>query len=291
MAGNREQDGFNRFYGADVAGADDSTLKIDLDYELAWLAGLVRPSTPLAIPRTRYYMEKGHLLLKAFEWADFDHVVGRRVLDVACGPGYFATLFALRGAQVDGVDLSEVAVATARRRAALCGVADRCRFHVLNAQDLNLFANATFDLAFGSDALHHLHKYPGAIEEIARVLKPGGRLIFASEPLGMNPLFEIPRRISIHLLGKAALGETTLSYGEMRRFVRSGVFASVRFHEAGLAFQLKRLFRRSIARPAVRRGLNRLYRLDAWLLDRLPFLRRFCGEVTVEYRKAGGEGA
>src|SRR5438477_8889174 len=55
-------------------------------------------------------------------------VKGKRVLDVGCGSGRYAVRFALEGAEVVGVDVSESMLAIARSRAEALGVSARCRF-------------------------------------------------------------------------------------------------------------------------------------------------------------------
>lgn len=61
--------------------------------------------------------------------------VAGTVLDLACGQGAGAIWLAQRGLDVLGVDVSPVAIATARTQAQRFGVADRCRFAVADLDD------------------------------------------------------------------------------------------------------------------------------------------------------------
>lgn len=56
-------------------------------------------------------------------------------LDLACGQGHGAVWLALRGLDVWGLDVSPVAVGHARELAGRCGVADRCRFDVVDLDE------------------------------------------------------------------------------------------------------------------------------------------------------------
>ncbi len=120
-------------------------------------------------------------------------VKDRRLLDLGCGYGETAVWLALRGARVDAVDISPEMVAKASALAARHRVADRIRFHVAPGESLP-FADVSFDAAFGHDVLHHLDLAKAA-SEIRRILKPGGRAVFA-EPLGHNPVINRFRDIS-----------------------------------------------------------------------------------------------
>lgn len=63
-------------------------------------------------------------------------------------------------------------------------------FHIMDAHKLD-FPDASFDVVFGKAILHHLD-YAVALDEIARVLKPGGVMVFM-EPLDFNPLMKLVR--------------------------------------------------------------------------------------------------
>ena len=52
----------------------------------------------------------------------------------------------------------------------------------------------SFDFVYGCAILHHLD-YHRALDEICRVLKPGGRILFA-EPLGINPVAKLVRLVT-----------------------------------------------------------------------------------------------
>jgi SAM-dependent methyltransferase len=101
---------------------------------------------------------------------------GERVLDVASGPGSTAFLLADEfGVEVDGVDLGEGSVAKAVAGAGERGVADRVRFHVGDAESLP-FPDASFDAVVSECAFCTFPDKPTAAAEMARVLRPGGRV-------------------------------------------------------------------------------------------------------------------
>ncbi|CAN5127931.1 hypothetical protein BH18ACT4_BH18ACT4_01680 [soil metagenome] len=101
---------------------------------------------------------------------------GERVLDVASGPGATAHLLASDfGVEVDGVDLGEQSVTAANARAATEGLDAQVRFRVGDAERLP-FADATFDAVVCECAFCTFPDKATAAAEMARVLKPGGRL-------------------------------------------------------------------------------------------------------------------
>lgn len=102
-------------------------------------------------------------------------VAGLDVLDLGCGTGYFSAWFARRGARPVGVDPTPAQLATARRMQQATGI----EFPLVEAvgEDVPL-PDASFDLAlseYGASIWADPYKW---IPEAARVLRPGGRLVF-----------------------------------------------------------------------------------------------------------------
>ena len=85
-----------------------------------------------------------------------------RVLDVGCGEGGFLSPGAV------GIDTDRSRLLTARTRSPIVAVAD---VHALP------FADATFDTAFAHRMLNDARRIDHALGEIARVLRPNGRLL------------------------------------------------------------------------------------------------------------------
>jgi SAM-dependent methyltransferase len=101
-----------------------------------------------------------------------------RMVDVGCGSGYATRLLAPLVRDTLGIDFSESMIA--RARAAATG-ASNLRFEVGNVLDLNRGVLGTFDVALSVRCLINLESWDlqqRAIENIARLLPPGGRFIF-----------------------------------------------------------------------------------------------------------------
>lgn len=101
---------------------------------------------------------------------------GARVLDVASGRGTTAlTLATEYEVDVTGVELSDANVALATGAAQAAGLADRIRFQVGDAERLPVDAGS-FDVVVCECAFCTFPDKPTAAAELARVLRPGGRL-------------------------------------------------------------------------------------------------------------------
>jgi SAM-dependent methyltransferase len=98
---------------------------------------------------------------------------GERWLDLACGTGAVSMRAARAGADVTGLDLSEVMVETARRRAEDEGLS--ISYTAGDCESLP-FADADFDAVSSSVGAIFAPDHEAVARELARVVKPGGRL-------------------------------------------------------------------------------------------------------------------
>ena len=119
--------------------------------------------------------------------ARFAHIAGTsgwpysNSLELGCGTGFF-TLNLMLGGVIESAhvsDLSPGMVQAAQRNARALGYEVQGR--VADAQRLP-YADDTFDVVVGHAVLHHLPDVELALRESLRVLKPGGRFVFAGEP-------------------------------------------------------------------------------------------------------------
>jgi SAM-dependent methyltransferase len=115
--------------------------------------------------------------LGALADVDFD---GLDVVELGCGTAYFSAWFARRGARPVGVDLTPAQLETARRMQAEHGL----EFPLVeaSAEDVPL-PDARFDLAFseyGASIWCDPYRW---VPEAARLLRPGGRLIFLANSI------------------------------------------------------------------------------------------------------------
>ena len=145
--------------------------------------------------------------------ATFQHLIaaasvqtGQRVLDVACGTGYFARMLARAvgpPGEVIGIDASPEMISFASRKAARLG---NCTFQVGTAESLEFTADE-FDVVVSSLAMHHLPDdlQIVALREMGRVLRPGGTLLVADAQM---PRRGLPRLITV-ITGHAHMARVT----------------------------------------------------------------------------------
>ncbi|MBI3967490.1 MAG: methyltransferase domain-containing protein [Chloroflexi bacterium] len=104
-----------------------------------------------------------------------------RLLDVGCGSGAPARYLArAAGCGVVGIDLVLARVARARDAATEAGLAERAAFLVANANLGLPLRDRSVDGATVIDTLIHVPDKPALLAEIARALRPGGRLAIVS---------------------------------------------------------------------------------------------------------------
>jgi SAM-dependent methyltransferase len=194
---------------------------------------------------------------------------GRRGLELGCGTGVFLEKVARCGATLHGLDLSEDLLAKARERV-------RPFPNVVvesgNAEATG-YPDGHFDAVYGSSILHHLD-LDAALGEAHRVLRPGGRVVFA-EPNILNPqvllMFRFPplkERFGV------SPDEMAFSRFRARRALERAGFVDV-------AVEPFDFLHPSIPEAWVERGLS-LSRA----LERLPLVREIAGSMLMRARRA-----
>lgn len=108
---------------------------------------------------------------KALAVADVQ--AGRIAADIGAGTGFITAGLLSRGLRVIAVDQSEAMLDELRRKFGE-GAGVHCRLGEAEALPI---ATGTLDYAFANMYLHHVESPPEAIREMARTLKPGGRLV------------------------------------------------------------------------------------------------------------------
>lgn len=189
------------------------------------------------------------------------------VLDFGCGAGENSVILARRNARVTAFDISHELLSHAKR------ICIGPKWFVGSAHQLPL-PDASVDVVFGIMILHHLDLDLCA-KEISRVLKPGGRAIF-SEPVRTLKIIKVIRACIPYRAANVSPFERPLTNAEVTRF--SSYFS--RAHVRPFTLPLISLIT-ILGLP----GLTAAYRVDRWLLDRVPFLRDVAGVQVIEVVK------
>jgi demethylmenaquinone methyltransferase/2-methoxy-6-polyprenyl-1,4-benzoquinol methylase len=141
---------------------------------------------------------------------------GERVLDVCCGTGDLAVADSEAGGDVTGLDFSEQMLARARRKS------DAIAWIRGDATDLP-FPDAAFDAVTVGFGIRNLDDMESGLRELARVLRPGGRLgcLEITRPRGaLRPFFRLWFDGLVPLAGRVLPGGSAYTYlpASVRRF-------------------------------------------------------------------------
>jgi 2-polyprenyl-3-methyl-5-hydroxy-6-metoxy-1,4-benzoquinol methylase len=252
------------------------------------------PIDPLTFQRYTRPVLRKHFN-KEFRFRILGEVKGRRILDLGCGDGSNAVIFAKMGGVVTGIDLSPKAIEIARLRAEVNGVSDRVTLICAPIETVHL-ADNSFDIIWGDAILHHVfEELELVLNRLLTWVKPGGTILF-SEPINLfGPLRRLRQRIPVHTV-EATPGERPLVRAEIdliRRFIPD---LKIRhFHLLGRLDRLiliKFNYERS---SAVRRAIVSCIDLIDYALLSLPLFTYLAGTCVMygraprQKRNAGGQ--
>ena len=151
--------------------------------------GLKRQSYNALFNHTNHFyrLRREKILYEQLQYAN-----GRRVLEI----GSHCWIKWIEGPRIqphilECINISEKELQKGRDAATTSRV--KPKFSLMDANNLE-FPDETFDMVFGGSILHHLD-FVRALDEIRRVLKPGGRMLFV-EPLDNNPIGKIVRALT-----------------------------------------------------------------------------------------------
>lgn len=151
-------------------------------------------------------------------------IKGKKILDLACGNGYFTNLLLQKGAKVIGIDSSDELINIAK---------NKFGDHFIISDSTNIPLKERFDLIISNIALHDIENYEGTINECVRLLKNEGELLFSIP----HAVFGIAKR------GK----KVNVYYKEITQYLTNfeaphGVYQGVTYFHRPIGYYLKILF-------------------------------------------------
>jgi ubiquinone/menaquinone biosynthesis C-methylase UbiE len=98
---------------------------------------------------------------------------GGRAVDLGCGTGVHTAVLAERYKEVLAIDLSEPMLAWARGRRARSNI----RYEQRDLSEVTVERDGPFDLIFSAYTLHHVPDLEAALQQMRRMLRPGGQIV------------------------------------------------------------------------------------------------------------------
>jgi SAM-dependent methyltransferase len=211
-------------------------------------------------------------------------VSGRQVLELGCGAGDLSLALLERGANLTALDISPGMVDLARARVARYRPGAQARFLVTPVEETGLPQDA-FDLVVGKWVLHHVD-FERGVREVARVLRPGGRGVFA-ETSALNPALIWARRrlVGRHRVARCGTDDER-PLGEAEFDVMRRHFSSVEVDFP--VFWLVQMGDRHLLKWRFPRLTRACRRIDAALFRAVPPIRRYGYWIVVEARQPIG---
>src|ERR1700756_3903589 len=128
--------------------------------------------------------------------------VGGRILEIGVGTGISLPGYSSRN-RITGIDLSEAMLRKARRRVADLSLTNVETLEVMDAEHLS-FADASFDVVVANHVISTVPNPEAALDECARMLRPGGEMILLSRigaDAGLRHLVELFLQPIVRRLG------------------------------------------------------------------------------------------
>ncbi len=118
---------------------------------------------------------------------------GQQVLDLGCGTGALAIRAAQKGAKVKGIDINAQMVEIAQRQIEQAGLSDSVQFQGMGIVELDGEPSENYDVVMSGLCFSELseNELNYGLNQVFRILKPGGMLLIADEVRPRNLLKKI----------------------------------------------------------------------------------------------------
>ena len=192
----------------------------------------------------------------------------KTILEIGAGTGTLTRHLAVTGAKIVATDLFEDFLMISKRKINQANV----EFVVADAEKLDNFTDNSFDVICGLSILHHLN-IELALQNIYRVLKPGGAIAF-SEPNMLNPQIMIQKNIPFikRWLGDSP-DETAFFRWQMEELL----------HKSGFSEIIVTPF--DFLHPSTPQALAGFIEGSGKFLERIPLLREIAGSLFIFAKK------
>ena len=251
---------------------------------------LKNPKVLRGTPLPMDYFKPHRIVFKIISQQCSNYFKGTRILDLACGQGYWSCYLASLGAKVASLDISGINVKTTKLRAEVNEL--RISPFVGDASRIGIKAE-TFDIILGNALIHHLTEIQEIrlYQEVFRLLKKGGCAVFMESLQNSSTLEFIRTLIPVYdkvdprpsRLSKSwklyvqndphpHRSNTTQHY---RDILGKSDFKKVEFEEIGIFSRLDRFMRN-------RRKLQRwIHDVDYFVKPLIPFNSKFCRNIVI----------
>jgi 2-polyprenyl-3-methyl-5-hydroxy-6-metoxy-1,4-benzoquinol methylase len=204
----------------------------------------------------------------------------KRVLSIGGGVDRYALFLAQNNNEVISIDVSPEAGRKTLQLAKEYGLGKKVRVITGSCEDMSFYSR--FDVVVSRHALHHMN-FVRALTAIECALAPGGSFL-AEEPICLTGFVRFfHNRVPFHP-EPLCFTEDEFEFSSKELNQISAMFRNVSFYYADF------IMRESIMYVMYKAGLKKLLpcfgRLDAVMLKRLSFLRKFCSYVIVNGTKA-----
>jgi SAM-dependent methyltransferase len=197
------------------------------------------------------------------------------ILELGCGTGELSAMLAERTkTRIIGADLCLPFVQAAQAAYNLPNL----EFKVMDLlnQDWPAQLGMTFDFVVGNGIFHHLYDaLPEVLNQIRKILKPGGKLVFW-EPNYFNPyIFLIFTFPGLRQWARLEPGEKAFTRSGLQKILRNAGFESIRINY------------RDFLTPNASALLIRTIIGAGWVLERIPFVKNLAQSVFVAASNRG----